>query len=141
MSHTHTYVAALTLSVGLPTILVVTEGCSAAQRREEKRVIDYLCVLEHATLATPAIALACSVEEALVPLIEPFLAAHQRAALRQYGPLVVPSASGSSSAAPLVTVPILPPAPPKASASTSSSAPPAASSATPAASATAKKKK
>jgi len=124
------HVAVLSLTAGIP-LLIVTEGCSAAQRREEKRVIDYLCVLEHATLATPAIALACSVEEALVPLIEPFLQAHQRAAMRQYAPLVVPSASGSSSAAPLVTVPILPPPPPSASAS--SSAPTAASSAAPAA--------
>ncbi len=108
----------LLVGIGLP--IAVTD-CSAAQKRDEKKALDFtqmLCVLSHAP-ATPAeIATACSVAEVFIPLIEQILSEHQRAALRQYGSVVVPSASASGSSSALVIVPVLPPsAAPAASAS------------------------
>jgi len=136
-SHLRQLAVVLTLSFGmaLPTLQL---GCSAAQRGQEKKALEYsqtLCILEKSLLPIPAIALACKIEDALVPFIEPFLSAHQRAALRQYGPAASASASASS------PVPSASVAPSAAPAVTSATVPVASASASASASAPAKKKK
>ena len=76
-------VVALALAVSL-TACPLTPG----QKQVVNTVLNatqYLCVLANATLANDAIAEACAIDKAALPLIEQLISAHKAAASKEFG--------------------------------------------------------